>query len=67
MQAGIAALFQIAGRSTRTAHAGDFGFAVGPRINAAGRLTDMTIASSACSRTTPIVHWNWPHASRNSS
>jgi len=43
MHAGIAALFQIAGRSTRTAHAGDFGFAVGPRINAAGRLTDMTI------------------------
>jgi len=43
MQAGIAALFQIAGRSTRTAQAGDFGFAVGPRINAAGRLTDMTI------------------------
>jgi single-stranded-DNA-specific exonuclease len=43
MHAGIAALFQIAGRSTRTAHAGDFGFAIGPRINAAGRLTDMTI------------------------
>jgi single-stranded-DNA-specific exonuclease len=43
MQAGVAALFQIAGRSTRTAHAGDFGFAVGPRINAAGRLTDMSV------------------------
>jgi single-stranded-DNA-specific exonuclease len=43
MQPGVAALFQIAGRSTRTAHAGDFGFAVGPRINAAGRLTDMTV------------------------
>ena len=43
MQAGVAALFQIAGRSTRTAQAHDFGFAVGPRINAAGRLTDMTI------------------------
>jgi single-stranded-DNA-specific exonuclease len=43
MQPGVAALFQIAGRSTRTAQAGDFGFAVGPRINAAGRLTDMTI------------------------
>ena len=43
MQAGIAALFQIAGRSSRTAQATDFGFAVGPRINAAGRLTDMTV------------------------
>jgi len=42
-QPGIAALFQIAGRSTRTAQAEDFGFAVGPRINAAGRLEDMTI------------------------
>ena len=40
---GIAALFQVAGRSTRTARAADLGFAVGPRINAAGRLTDMTV------------------------
>jgi len=42
-QAGIAALFQVAGRSVRTARAADLGFAVGPRINAAGRLTDMTV------------------------
>jgi single-stranded-DNA-specific exonuclease len=41
--AGIAALFQVAGRSVRTAQADDLGFAVGPRINAAGRLTDMTL------------------------
>jgi len=40
---GIAALFQVAGRSTRTARAADLGFTVGPRINAAGRLTDMTV------------------------
>jgi single-stranded-DNA-specific exonuclease len=40
---GIAALFQVAGRSVRTARAADLGFAVGPRINAAGRLTDMTV------------------------
>jgi single-stranded-DNA-specific exonuclease len=40
---GIAALFQVAGRSARTARAADLGFAVGPRINAAGRLTDMTV------------------------
>ena len=42
-QPGIAALFQVAGRSHRTARAADLGFAIGPRINAAGRLTDMTI------------------------
>jgi single-stranded-DNA-specific exonuclease len=40
---GIAALFQVAGRSVRTARASDLGFTVGPRINAAGRLTDMTV------------------------
>jgi len=42
MQAGIAALFRVAGRDPRTARASDLGFALGPRINAAGRLTDMT-------------------------
>jgi single-stranded-DNA-specific exonuclease len=43
MQPGVAALFQVAGRDARTAQAGDLGFALGPRINAAGRLTDMTV------------------------
>lgn len=41
--AGVAALFQVSGRSVRTARAADLGFAIGPRINAAGRLTDMTV------------------------
>lgn len=40
---GIAALFQIAGKDAGTASARDLGFAIGPRINAAGRLTDMSI------------------------
>jgi single-stranded-DNA-specific exonuclease len=40
---GIAALFQVAGRDARLARATDLGFAIGPRINAAGRLTDMTV------------------------
>lgn len=40
---GMAALFQVAGRDARTAQARDLGFAIGPRINAAGRLTDMTV------------------------
>ena len=43
MQPGIAALFGAAGRDARRASAFDFGFALGPRINAAGRLSDMTL------------------------
>ena len=43
MQCGVAALFQVAGRDPRRAAAFDFGFALGPRINAAGRLSDMTL------------------------
>ncbi|MGH8190990.1 MAG: single-stranded-DNA-specific exonuclease RecJ [Rhodanobacteraceae bacterium] len=41
--AGIAALFAVSGRDMRNATAADLGFAIGPRINAAGRLEDMTI------------------------
>ena len=43
MPAGVAALFAAAGRDPRQATAFDFGFALGPRINAAGRLADMTL------------------------
>jgi single-stranded-DNA-specific exonuclease len=43
MQPGVAALFRAAGRDPARAQAGDFGFALGPRINAAGRLSDMTL------------------------
>ena len=43
MQPGIAALFAVAGRQPARAAAFDFGFALGPRINAAGRLADMTL------------------------
>ncbi|NBQ87011.1 MAG: single-stranded-DNA-specific exonuclease RecJ [Betaproteobacteria bacterium] len=43
MPAGLAALFRAAGRDARVATAFDFGFALGPRINAAGRLSDMTL------------------------
>ena len=40
---GLLALFQAAGRAPRTAGCDDLGFALGPRINAAGRLEDITI------------------------
>ena len=43
MQPGVAALFTAAGRDASRACAFDFGFALGPRINAAGRLSDMSL------------------------
>ena len=43
MQPGIAALFAAAKRDAKAATTFDFGFALGPRINAAGRLADMTL------------------------
>jgi single-stranded-DNA-specific exonuclease len=43
MQAGITALFAAAGRDPQRASASDFGFSLGPRLNAAGRLADMTL------------------------
>ncbi len=43
MHAGIAALFRVAGREPRNASPFDLGFAVGPRLNAAGRLADMSL------------------------
>ncbi|HTH76974.1 MAG TPA: single-stranded-DNA-specific exonuclease RecJ [Trinickia sp.] len=43
MQPGIAALFRAAGREARTASGFDLGFALGPRLNAAGRLSDMSL------------------------
>jgi single-stranded-DNA-specific exonuclease len=43
MQPGIAAMFQVAGRDAARATARDLGFIVAPRLNAAGRLTDMAL------------------------
>jgi len=43
MPAGVEALFRAAVRDARKATTFDFGFALGPRINAAGRLSDMTV------------------------
>ena len=40
---GIKALIAVAKREAPTLNAQDFGFALGPRLNAAGRLDDMTI------------------------
>jgi single-stranded-DNA-specific exonuclease len=43
MHAGVAALFRVAGREARNASPFDLGFALGPRLNAAGRLQDMSL------------------------
>jgi len=40
---GISALLKVASRDYRQAVASDMGFSVGPRLNAAGRLEDMSI------------------------
>jgi single-stranded-DNA-specific exonuclease len=40
---GIAALLRVAGRDPARVSAYDLGFILGPRLNAAGRLTDMSV------------------------
>jgi single-stranded-DNA-specific exonuclease len=40
---GVRALLEVAGRRPEQATARDLGFAAGPRLNAAGRLTDMSL------------------------
>jgi len=43
MQPGVRALFAAAGREAARAVTFDLGFGLGPRLNAAGRLTDMSL------------------------
>ena len=50
LPAGMSALFQVAGREAAQAISQDMGFALGPRINAAGRLSDMRLGIE-CLRT----------------
>jgi single-stranded-DNA-specific exonuclease len=40
---GLRSLFAVAARKPEAATSFDFGFALGPRVNAAGRLADMTL------------------------
>ncbi|CAM3822829.1 single-stranded-DNA-specific exonuclease RecJ [Rouxiella silvae] len=40
---GVRALLEVAGREARQLTASDLGFALGPRLNAAGRLDDMSV------------------------
>ncbi|WP_230976123.1 single-stranded-DNA-specific exonuclease RecJ [Pseudothauera nasutitermitis] len=43
MQPGVRALFAAAGREPERAASTDLGFLIGPRLNAAGRLADMSL------------------------
>lgn len=43
VRAGIKALIDVAGRESSRLIASDFGFAIAPRLNAAGRLDDMSL------------------------
>ncbi|MCB1906342.1 MAG: single-stranded-DNA-specific exonuclease RecJ [Rhodocyclaceae bacterium] len=43
VQPGVRALFAVAGREAERAATFDLGFALGPRLNAAGRLADMSL------------------------
>ncbi|MDO9235034.1 MAG: single-stranded-DNA-specific exonuclease RecJ [Aquabacterium sp.] len=53
MQPGIASLFIAAGRDPNKASSQDFGFALGPRVNAAGRLAEMGLGIECLSTDDP--------------
>jgi len=54
LQPGLQALFAAAGREPARAAGFDFGFALGPRINAAGRLSDMTLGIECLTTDDPV-------------
>jgi single-stranded-DNA-specific exonuclease len=54
MQPGIAALFEAAGREPARACSYDLGFVLGPRLNAAGRLTDMALGIECLTTDDPV-------------
>ncbi len=52
---GIKAIADIAKRNLQTLTASDLGFAIGPRLNAAGRLDDMSLGIQCLSTNDPIL------------
>lgn len=50
---GLAALFAAAGRELEAARSADLGFAIAPRLNAAGRLDDMSLGIDCLLATDP--------------
>ncbi len=55
---GILALLEQAGRDPKQLHAQDFGFVLGPRINAAGRMDNMRVGIEC------LLTDDWPTAQR---
>jgi len=53
-QCGVTALFTAAGRDITRAGAYDLGYALGPRLNAAGRLTDMALGIECLTTDDPV-------------
>jgi single-stranded-DNA-specific exonuclease len=52
---GLNALFQVGGLDVRAANTRHFGFVIGPRINAAGRLSDMSIGIRCLLEDDPVA------------
>ena len=55
---GIAALFSVASREMRKATPFDLGFTLGPRLNAAGRLSDMSLGIECLLTDDATRAWN---------
>ena len=55
---GIVALFEAAKRKPHSAKSQDFGFGLGPRINAAGRLEDMSVGIQCLLSRDEAVAWD---------
>lgn len=53
LPAGMAGLLRVAQREPRQANSTDLGFSLGPRLNAAGRLADMTLGIACLSTDDP--------------
>ncbi|MGO4762175.1 single-stranded-DNA-specific exonuclease RecJ [Cupriavidus sp. 2KB_3] len=57
MHPGVAALFRAAGREATRANTFDLGFGLGPRLNAAGRLADMSLGIECLLTDDPNRAW----------
>lgn len=57
MHAGVAALFRAAAREAARATTFDLGFGLGPRLNAAGRLADMSLGIECLTTDDPARAW----------
>lgn len=55
LRPGLQALFTVAGRETARTAAADLGYAIAPRLNAAGRLTDMSLGIDCLLASDPVL------------